>query len=437
MKTLLAAVLCAVLSGCMPHKQYRFKDGFDRKGNKALLDHVVVDGSNGSDLFFVEVDDQGYLWDRGQVARARDFIAGVPVCETPPIVVAFVHGWDHNAKASDDNVQGVKDTLKYLGSRAKGHKIVGVFVGWRGKSYRQPLHLGSFWGRKDAAHRIGASGLSQVFNELEVAKAKLWAAHAGCPMNNSPMMVVTGHSFGGAAVHSAYSQILGERMRRLAALPTDTPGQVHESPRSNLAGNFADLVILFDPAYEAARVEHLTGIPDNCGAGKPCKKMLLAITAENDTATRFWFPLGRWLSTWTQGLSYNHKTAAAQGQANRTAVGHFEPWLTHYLTFASKPDPAQTWCDPKLTAEASELAADATGKEMKAQSADIQRVCGYELQALAGRSAVKNPRFINVRADKRIIDGHAFQANSLSLTQFAWDFVLTQLQEAQTALNAR
>ena len=132
------------------------------------------------------------------------------------------------------------------------------------------------------------------------------------------MMINVGHSFGGAVVFSALSSMLEERMiNRL-----DSSGQTHQPE------GFGDMVILINPAFEAARFEalHRVGETYNDYNGHPAATIAI-FTSKTDYATKWAFPAGRWVST----LFERNRHDQPQFQPNVTAVGHYEPYRTHEL----------------------------------------------------------------------------------------------------------
>jgi len=67
--------------------------------------------------------------------------------------------------------------------------------------------------------------------------------------------------------------------------------------------------------------------------------VLAVLTSEGDIATRVFFRIGRWFSTFFEKEGVNGRWNATteqtecidEGTANATAVGHFEPYRTHFL----------------------------------------------------------------------------------------------------------
>ncbi|RCV88343.1 hypothetical protein [Billgrantia montanilacus] len=401
-------LLTSALLGCVSMKQHRSAD-------TAPFDHetISVDGRS-ADLFFVEMDDQGWLHDRGQLERAYEHIVelGDTCAEPPPLIIAYAHGWSYSAREGDGNVAEMKESLAYLMTQTveRPRPIVGVYIGWRGKSWHSPFHVLSFWGRKEAAHRIGESGASSIINTLELAKRELIARRGTCD-GTDPMLVVAGHSFGGAMIYSAYAQLLGERMRRLSVMDDS-------DAREEYMRSYTNLVVLFNPAFEAARFEHLTNIPADC-EGKPCARMLMTVTSETDNATRKAFPFGRRFGTLWQSGSYRAGDSPPQGKANRTALGHFTPWITHELSLdeTTEPEPGCASYRPELAPPLTPL--------------PTVRFCGYELKTLEESIGVANPRLLNVRAVRQVLNKHGLAQNRDTLVRFGWDFIAHELVEHQ------
>jgi len=85
--------------------------------------------------------------------------------------------------------------------------------------------------------------------------------------------------------------------------------------------------VLVNPAFEAARFKGLFGVATNQTWYPTNQSVNLAIfTSKGDGATKTAFLGGRWLSTlWEKNRDRDQK------KANRTAVGHYAPFITHDL----------------------------------------------------------------------------------------------------------
>lgn len=395
-------VFCLLNVGCIGLKQYR--TDISSKETISLEDDAWIsvrdDKGNGVyDIGFVELDDQGWLFEKGQLARVSAEISG-SACEQPPLIVAFMHGWHHNAKSGDDNIVALKDSLETIsGYSAEKRRVIGVYVGWRGQSWIQPIHtLFTFWGRKETSERLGHSGVSYVYAELEAAKK----AYSQRCSDAAPRMIVIGHSFGGAATFAAYNSQLMERTIKFRTMKS-------EAILAEKRG-MADLVVLANPAFEAARAQPLMTADAECYSR--CRPMLVVLTSKTDTATKWAFPAGRWLSTIAEGWGYQD-TTPAQGGANRTAIGHDEEFLTHDLKL--------------ISATKKQLYEDCMRKGQRPDGTQATAMavsdgfCGYAIKSLPNR--VRNARVMNIRVDGEIIDGHGLLPNQPALTKLLWDLI--------------
>jgi pimeloyl-ACP methyl ester carboxylesterase len=351
-------------------------------------------------LGFVEFDDQGQLYDRRQMHALLDYLYRA-AARDDLLMTVFVHGWHHNASVNDDNIAHFRQSLLMLSrlersdARARGRqprKVVGIYLGWRGESVTVPvLNVMTFYGRKEAAQTVGHGGVTELFARLEEIRDTRESVRDGAGGANR--LVVVGHSFGGAVVFSALSQILMERF-------VDTRGPVGTS--SNVRG-FGDLVILINPAFEAAQFATLSDMANERATYFPDQAPVLAIlTSEADYATKYAFWAGRALSTAFDShrsvrrlnKGSGREQEIDQGKADRNTVGHFEPYITHRLDSDRSLDKAEM-----LTV----LDSVRNGWTMDAPGRDIP-FRGTVLRHL-DKSVTRNP-YLNIEVDRKIIPGH-------------------------------
>jgi hypothetical protein len=428
-------VLAALLTGCAPLKQYRTDltlceaaDPVASCRDHALQRHFDPDKPDEEYLLgFVELDDQGQLFDREQMRAVVGWL-NREAADNDLLLVVFVHGWKHSAAPGDDNILAFRQSLAqlsalesaiYEGSGVTPRKVAGVYLGWRGGSVTAPLVKElSFWNRKKTAHKVGHGGVTEVLSRLDLLRRTKDAivredyfsrlAAAGRPVDRSSVpprsrtrLVVVGHSFGGAVVYSALSQTLMGRFVRTVG----PDGQV-----SNPEG-FGDLVVLVNPAFEALRFSPLSDMAAERATYFPSQLPVMAIlTSEADDATGIAFPVGRWFATTFENERdverFNATTGEpeiiSQRQANRTAVGHFDPYITH-----------------RLDAEEGSGAADSPGFQVRESAKTFANVAdaweqdwpGSEIRfegAVLTRtetSAGRNP-YLVVRVDEELIEDH-------------------------------
>jgi pimeloyl-ACP methyl ester carboxylesterase len=314
------------LAGIMPNKQHQTFHGF-------------MTGAP-YELAIVEFDDQGRCYDRGQMDAVAERLEALapynpPVAGEDVILVVFVHGWQHNARSDDDNLTAFRalltETAEYEKSAsapgAKPRPVMGVFVGWRGLS---DYGLGSvvadatFWGRQAAGQRVAVGSVRELFGRLRHYRNR--QRNRG----GNPLLVIVGHSFGGMIVFSALAQSLI---------------QAASAPAAGVTPEFADLVLLVNPAIEAARYLPIYDLVTSPAFSARTRKQLpvfICAQADNDQPVGLVFPLGN---------AGHAITEAAIGDLEKWCVRHalgFVPsFRTHKLAgpTADKPfvlDPPDT-----------------------------------------------------------------------------------------------
>ena len=237
-------------------------------------------------LAVVEFDDQGRCHDRGQMDGVAGELDGLAARGEDAILLAFVHGWKHDARSDDPNLTAFRallgEVVRQEAAMAAGRSIrprpvLGVFVGWRGLSdygLGDAVADATFWGRQAAAQRVATGSVRELFGRLRRYRNDR-LAHDG-----SPLLVVAGHSFGGLIVFSALAQSLIEAA---------------SAPPGELVPSFADLVLLVNPAIEGARylpVYDLVHSPAFARRTTAQLPVFLCAQAENDQPIGTWFPIG-------------------------------------------------------------------------------------------------------------------------------------------------
>ena len=133
------------LSGCVAHKQYRsdytpcVSASPETQGASRSIQEYQDNGAPDQQylLGFVEFDDKGQLWDRAQMRKLLDRIAAESASQDV-LMMVFVHGWKHSAKAGDENIKSFRRTLKRLSAMEsqlavlaaiEPRKVVGIYLG--------------------------------------------------------------------------------------------------------------------------------------------------------------------------------------------------------------------------------------------------------------------------------------------------------------------
>jgi hypothetical protein len=138
--------------------------------------------------------------------------------------------------------------------------------------------------------------------------------------------------------------------------------------------------------------------------------VIAILTSEADDATKRAFPIGRWFSTFFEKHRETTRPNGVTGddemidqqKANITAVGHFDPYRTHYLGAADEPqteaaDQASVESSLRLFFDLSQRwEDDAPGSVIEFQGSVLER---------SANSAGRNP-FLVIRVDGELIEDH-------------------------------
>lgn len=403
-KSILLLILSTMLlTACAPNQIYRSDFSHcvvtKSESESCALNTIQLHNAEAEKeylLGFVEIDDQGQLRDRAQMNALLDFLYK-QAAEESLLINVFVHGWHHSAKPGDPNVESFKDSLAELSevehslhqkssdTNKARRKVVGIYVGWRGDSIEIPIVKNiTFWDRKNTAHEIGHLGMTELLLRLEEIRN---VKNTQEPPIKS-RLVILGHSFGGAAVYSATAQILTDRF----------VGSTTTKSHIGSAEGFGDLVVLLNPAFEAMKYAPLYDLAQaRCSYFEDQLPRLVILTSEADCATKFFFPMGRIFSTFfeTHGTiernDCGRSLAYNEGEADRKAVGHFEPLQSHELR------PAETRQKPDYRH---------VRTIWKSQQADEPIIFGNTKLISLNRTALLNP-YLNIKVDKQLIEGHS------------------------------
>ncbi len=286
---LLLGVLLS-LAGCIPNRGYRTQLPPCKPGSdgallptcsvqvvKSVFDNKPVD----IPVAFVEFDDVGQAFKRGQIKAAEDVIRAERQQHKDDTVVTvlFIHGWKNNASDNTANVPGFRRFLQEFEPKLPPHvRLVGVYFGWRGGTTNLAVVKElTYWNRRDDATYIPGSNLSEAL--LRVARA------AKGPEYNDPQsnFVVVGHSFGGLVLERTVTQYLTRRV--VEHEPTDKEHSGDFRP-------FADLLVFVNEAAAATEaIQLLTMLKDSVEL--QTYPTIVSITSEGDMATRFILPVGQ------------------------------------------------------------------------------------------------------------------------------------------------
>lgn len=319
-------MLFALSGGCTSNKMHRT---------------VSVEENPGYSLAFIEFDDMGEMWDSTQLTRALDVIDRANQSPDGAVLVTFIHGWQNNASEKSEesgNVGEFKEYLETIAGIAErsglgDRHLVGVYLGWRGKSGTIPgVNLLTFYDRAGAARRIsGTTSTEVIYRLMKTAK-----------QNRETRVLLMGHSFGGQILESAVTQAMVGELLGSEETKRDFP---------------ADLVVLINPAAKSIQAKQFIGMldrshlevyrttPDGTRYKAP---LIVSITSNADLATRWAFPAGTWVSSVGKDFHKYAPDSCLQFPKQRSfytqTPGHNDALVSHEVTaepLAAGQEPAK------------------------------------------------------------------------------------------------
>jgi hypothetical protein len=249
------------------------------------------------------------------------------------LLVVFVHGWHHSARESRDDLEkngepeiGSEKTSQQDGNllyfkhilakssheltvRRSPQHVLGIYIGWNGGPDNAYLNIGS---RARAADRLGNSV------DFAMDMQKLKAALGTDPSNK---MLLLGHSFGG--------RVLSRYMLHQIS---------NEHNWEPLGGQ--SLVATINPAIGADAFDDVMTTPTDEKNPLPS---WINLTSKDDPATGFAFRVAASLGRPALvGWGVSNKVFARSAYS---AIGHFRPYQTHFLTLKHVPSKDEACSD--------------------------------------------------------------------------------------------
>ncbi len=220
-------------------------------------------------LAFVEMHDENRLQMQGQLDQLIEHLSRNRASGRQNYVVAYVHGWRHDAAIRDGDLQKFRRLLGYSRAAMNSRciekeqycdaELTGVFVAWRGRSFAEPplqvdaamspYVLGAaptFWDRQDVSTRLGderrgPAVLGRVLDRIEHVLDRA----PGDPRRDK--FLVFAHSLGGNMLATLMEKraldAIGDH-----AMPTRDGGF-----GARMHPIIGDLVVLLNPAAEASK----------------------------------------------------------------------------------------------------------------------------------------------------------------------------------------
>jgi hypothetical protein len=280
----------------------------------------------------IEFDDRGSLIDTTQRTAVLDCITRSRTANRSGVtVLVFAHGWHHDAAWDIEHDSGdlhfkafrrvMISLMRREAERSNERSVIGIYLGWRGRKDDGLLsaisdHL-TFWNRLNTAETIGNGNAIKdvILGIVERTKGELPDSSTGI---ESPL-IFAGHSMGALIIESAFLSMLRSDPNRLLRRRSSRSAACATVRRGTDAALFPDLVLLLNAATDSRIANEMTHILDRegvwrqirCGSINYAAPVIVSVTSKVDTATAFFFPLGR----------LGHKTE-----------GHEPSLITHTLT---------------------------------------------------------------------------------------------------------
>ena len=379
MRATLVALAALSLAGCFhvknqlynaatPAADTRAKPG-QPKGNKSVVSVSAITDTVDADcdpyktacMAFLEFDEMGEMWDPLQLDKTLKLIDKAKQ-HPHPIIVTFTHGWKNNAlddrpKHVNGNVYGFEGVLDFLKDATKNRgrfgdsPVVGIYIGWRGNlvsEYSPVRQQFSYFNREGAAIRIPGASLTSALTKI------MQEAHSPMPNpgDTPPVLVMTGHSFGGLVMERALTQAMTDYVLR-GGVKDDGPWPdlvvfVNSAAAASEGKQMLNLLKSRQAQYRvsapAARAEARVG-----GLNRTDDRpLLLSISSLGDSATRFGLVIGHGPSAINRQLQGSWRTytqpeppnVPSQQSFYLSTTAHFDAVQSHVIV-EYPPQPGQ------------------------------------------------------------------------------------------------
>jgi hypothetical protein len=302
-------------------------------------------------LAFLEIDDMGELWDKGELDTALSVIRRANNAgQGDPVVLTFVHGWKNNAAPDNGNVAGFKVALRDIyGALERKRPVIGIYIGWRGNLIRSTWPVAqqfSYYNREAAATRIPGASLSSALTEIATRTHE----------NRRALAIFIGHSFGGLLLERAISEATASEIAQSAIYAHEAAelatGSAEAAEKSRLAAAAtdarADLVIFINPAGAATEAKPMldflvsnsyryqpyttdgspTAVDGRPGMNTVDRPLFVSLTSTGDLATKVAVPIGHALPVLGFKAAGSFR-GLGSGRSGGYALSCFDPHEPH------------------------------------------------------------------------------------------------------------
>lgn len=154
-----------------------------------------IDGNN-PPIYTIEINDAGHFQDPRQLSEFTSVIQGN---NKDVQIIAFIHGWHHNANIDDENyLEFKKFAMQFQNKTPK--RVLALYIGWRGDSISSFFDfisdvISDFWTIKDRKRASITVGEGSVRNIIGQIKTSI--------VQNNNTATIIGHSLGASVLFNA------------------------------------------------------------------------------------------------------------------------------------------------------------------------------------------------------------------------------------------
>lgn len=359
--------------------------------------------------------ESGNLVNRCDYSKALKVIEQI---EEEKVVLIFAHGWRNDsgpranvaynfndAQYPDETLGSDLEEFSKLAtrvSRATGKPVVPIFLSWKGGSGVPGFDYFTLWDRKGGADRIVRGG---EINRLLGAIENIDDAQQGSAATSKNQIVFIGHSFGSRILYGSVVKDL--IVRTQLAYPVGPGAASCDENAASFAKVKApaDLILLFNPAFEASAYRALDEFSYSCPVFEEDQRPLMMIfQSRSDKAVRLAFPIGQFI-----GFQF--------GSLRTTGVGFWKDYWTHnmrrhrdpaddsgHLSGSAAACDGEVFRGPDLRYPASVAVGDKTHR---------YDVCHYNRERLIGADRMPERRirtspFAVIAVEEDVLDGHVW-----------------------------
>lgn len=243
------------------------------------------------DVAIIEFDDQGEFWQREQLDATLGLIHERSRPGQEALVILFVHGWQNDASPHNElrgNLASFNEVLLDIAAeqvercdggieRLCGRPVVGVYLAWRGDTFRTPLGKSiSYFHRRATAERVARVSFSHALHRIvNHAKGIRSEGEDGMPVrgNRESVVLVVGHSLGALILENTILRSLTHETDDFReSFPVDMAVLVNSANDSVISRQFVDALQGAPPAPDAQ--------------GRWSLPLIVSVTSRGDWATR-------------------------------------------------------------------------------------------------------------------------------------------------------